>query len=365
MCDVLERAARIVNPRAVVWRGSDVATDRQWATILGTPMGHPDFITRHLGELERSPRGAGPVSPDARFAEWVAGDAARANYQIRCVSLVDRPNLHTIMTSKSGIVCATSCGWIQSTARELRVLDFAPLIGMSRIAQRKQTDLVGVLGKLGGLSGDDLPATPGSCWSVGGCVGGVSRHASLGAAAGAMGVAPLLWHALAAGARPESQPEEFEIRSQGGGQHEAASRVDRVFRDVDLFSRLDDSPIAMQRSQGGPGAGLAVICPTCRITKMELQLFRVLLLRLLQLPLPMIVRNCFLLFDLRGHHRAACALAGVLGKLGFSLESICKEAGTVAINKMVRDLDLVEFALVDGRRLEVVVDRLPLFGNSQ
>ena len=169
---------------------------------------------------------------------------------------------------------------------------------------------------------------------------------------GAMGFAPPSWHALAAGARPEPQPEEFEIRSQGGWQHEAASRVDRVFRDVDLFSRLDDPAIAMLRSQGGPGVGLAMsTCPTCRITRMEPQLFSVLLLRRLQLPLPMTVRNCRcgLPLDLRGHHRAACVRGGVLGKRGYSLESvtarICREAGgTVATNVMVHDLDLAEFA---------------------
>ena len=45
---------------------------------------------------------------------------------------------------------------------------------------------------------------------------------------------------------------------------------------------------------------------------------------------------------------------------------ICREAGgTVATNVMVRDLDLAEFAGADGRRLEVVVDGLPLFGGSQ
>ena len=45
---------------------------------------------------------------------------------------------------------------------------------------------------------------------------------------------------------------------------------------------------------------------------------------------------------------------------------VCREAGgTAATNVMIRDLDLAEFAGVDGRRLEVVVDRLPLFGESQ
>ena len=186
---------------------------------------------------------------------------------------------------------------------------------------------------------------------------------------GVMGFEPPSWHALAAGARPEPQPEEFEIRSQGGWQHEAASRIERRFRDVDLFSRLDDPTITAITG----GAGLAVsTCPTCRITRIEPQLFRVLLLRRLQLPLPMTVNNCrcSLPLDLRGHHQAACARAGVLGKRGYTLETvtarICREAGgTVATNVMVRDLDLAVFAGADGRRLEVVVDGLPLFGGSQ
>ena len=38
---------------------------------------------------------------------------------------------------------------------------------------------------------------------------------------------------------------------------------------------------------------------------------------------------------------------------------------TVATNVMVRDLDQAAFAGADGRRLEVVVDGLPLFGGSQ
>ena len=49
---------------------------------------------------------------------------------------------------------------------------------------------------------------------------------------GVMGFEPPSWHALAVGVRPEPQPEEFEIRSQGGWQHEAASRIERRFRDV-------------------------------------------------------------------------------------------------------------------------------------
>ena len=50
-CDVLEQIARTVNPTARVWRGSGVSTEQQEMKILGTPLGHPDFVRRHLAEL--------------------------------------------------------------------------------------------------------------------------------------------------------------------------------------------------------------------------------------------------------------------------------------------------------------------------
>ena len=59
------------------------------------------------------------------------------------------------------------------------------------------------------------------------------------------------------------------------------------------------------------------------------------------------------------------------GQEGWALESIaariCREGGgRVTTNVLVRDLDLaLPGAVADGRRLEVVVDGLPLFGGAQ
>ena len=136
---------------------------------------------------------------------------------------------------------------------------------------------------------------------------------------------------------------------------------------------MSDPAKALVRSHGGPGAGLALLtCPTCRLTKLDPHLFRVVLLRRLQMPLPPTVRSCRCgrLLDSFGHHRAACARAGVLGKRGYALESvvarICREAGgRVATNVLVRELDLVGVPVADGRRLEVVVDGLPLHAGVQ
>ena len=152
-----------------------------------------------------------------------------------------------------------------------------------------------------------------------------------------------------------------------------ACSVEEEYRDENLFSRLDDAARAMMRSQGGIGSGMALsTCPLCRITRLEPFLFRVLLLRRLRLPLPLTGRNCRCgqPLDSSGHHRAACARAGVLGRRGFAVESvaarICREAGgRVTTNVMVRDMDLLRPEVHDTRRLEVVVDGLSLFGGVQ
>ena len=177
------------------------------------------------------------------------------------------------------------------------------------------------------------------------------------------------------GARPEPrEPEEFEPgTTRDGWQHEAASHVEESFRAESLFPRMCDSRNALLRSQGGPGAGLELsTCPVNRLTTFTSQLFWVVLLRRLHLPLPLTVRNCRcgLPLDSRGHHRAACARAGVLGGRGWAVENaaarICREAGgRVTTNVLVRDLDLAAPHVDDARRLEVVVDGLPLFGRAQ
>ena len=108
--------------------------------------------------------------------------------------------------------------------------------------------------------------------------------------------------------------------------------------------------------------------PTSPLLQFDPQLFRILLLRRLRLPLPLTrVCRCRQI-DLFGHHRAACS--GVLGRRGYAVESaaarVCREAGArVTTNVMLRDLDLFLPQRADGRRLEVVADGLPLFDGAQ
>ena len=130
---------------------------------------------------------------------------------------------------------------------------------------------------------------------------------------------------------------------------------------------------ALVRSQSGTGSGVALtVTPSNIFTRVEPQLFRVLLLRRLRIPLPFSRRvcRCGLLLDSFGHHRADCSRAGVLERRGFALESaaarMCREAGgRVTTNMFIRDLDVAVPNALGGPRLEVVADGLPLFGGAQ
>ena len=191
---------------------------------------------------------------------------------------------------------------------------------------------------------------------------------------GVMGFEPPSWSALVAGARPPPPPLDDPGGWRTGWQHEAASRVERHFRDTSLMPRLNDTEKALLRSQSGPMSGAALsTAPTCFHTRIESHLFRLLLLRRLRLPLPPCVPvcRCGRPLDSFGHHRAACPRAGLLARRGFAVEmaaaKVCREAGArVTTNVLVRDLDLgVPHPALDGRRLEVVAEGLPLFGGVQ
>ena len=118
---------------------------------------------------------------------------------------------------------------------------------------------------------------------------------------------------------------------------------------------------------------IATVFKAHRVARFDPQPFRVLLSRRLRLPMPLSSRSCRCgrLLDSLGHHRAGCAEAGVLGRRGFALEcsaaQLCREAGgRVSTNVMMRDLDIPgPHAAMDGRRLEVIADGLPLFDGAQ
>ena len=84
-CDVLEQIAQRSDPHARVWRGSALPLDKQGVKVLGTPLGHPQFVEAYLCKktaaqevlLERI-----PAVPDLQ-SSWsllLHCASARANY---------------------------------------------------------------------------------------------------------------------------------------------------------------------------------------------------------------------------------------------------------------------------------------------
>ena len=167
--------------------------------------------------------------------------------------------------------------------------------------------------------------------------------------------------------------DDVEPGTRPGWQQESSLLLEERFVSDSLWPRLTPQRKALFRSQGGPMASVPYTCfPIAPHSRFDPQPFRVLLLRRLWLPLPPTARNCRcgLPLDSCGHHRAACAAAGVLGRRGFAVESaaarICREAGArVSLDVRVQDMDLARPDALDNRRLEIVADGLPLFQGAQ
>ena len=282
-------------------------------------------------------------------------------WQCFCRLLDISPDQHHVTRTMTTLPVALGGLGLRSARRTSRAAYWASWADCLQMIQERQPELAAQV-ELSLEEGVDTPAL----------------HAAASCAIeliGVMGFAPPSWSNLALGARPPPrEAEDLEPGAQRRGwQHEASSRVERRHRSVILFPQLTEADKALTRSQSGTGAGVALTTtPSNLLTRIEPQLFRVLLLRRLRLPLPLSRRfcRCGRLLDSLGHHRAACSRVGVLGRRGFALESavakICREAsGKVATNLFVRDLDVNVPNLMDDRRFEVVADGLPLFAGAQ
>ena len=182
------------------------------------------------------------------------------------------------------------------------------------------------------------------------------------------------WEALANGLRLDAEDSVSEPGvPRHGWQCKAMRPVNERFLEGVVQPRLLGASRALLRSQSGPFASLPFTSfPSAPHARVDPQPFRVLLLRRLWLPLPLSSRSCRCgrPLDSSGHHRAACAVAGVLVSRGFALESaaarVGREAGgRVSANVRVQDMDLAVPNPLDNRRIEVVVDGLPLFHGAQ
>ena len=139
---------------------------------------------------------------------------------------------------------------------------------------------------------------------------------------------------------------------------------------------MSPSQRAMVRSQSGRGSGAHLsITPTCPELCIENEHMNVILLRRLRLPLPLTSRfcngrRCRRELDSLGDHRAACPKSGRLKRRSIPMENmiarICREGGArVRTNVLVRDLNIGNVDIEDGRRIEVIAEGLPLYNGRQ
>ena len=239
-------------------------------------------------------------------------------------------------------------------------------VGNGRIGppRRRAYQPSSILGELGGLIGHD----PQVADTITQGLNGEATAPTLRAAArarhdltGVQGFEPPSWEALADGVRPpfHDMDDGEPGVERHGWQHEAASRLEREFRERHLM------PIwpLTRELWCGPRAGHLQEWLSLQLRPVTCSAF--LLLRRLRLPLPLSACSCRCgrLLDSLGHHRASCSRAGVLGRRGFAVESagarICREAGGRVTTNVMRDLDLRPAQTRDR------ADGLPLFGGVQ
>ena len=134
------------------------------------------------------------------------------------------------------------------------------------------------------------------------------------------------WGDLARGARADSDPlvDRLPGTSRQGWQEKASDAVENEFLVANVRPIVGPTEQALFRSQQGPMAALPFTCiPITTESRFQPQELQVLFLRRLWQPLPLssLTCRCGRPLDPRGHHRAACPLAWVLGRRGFSLEN--------------------------------------------
>ena len=374
-------AARLVDPDAVVWRGDwALPQTQQGLKVLGVPIGHLSFITAHMAAkfkeqallFERI-----PLIEDVQVG-WlllVFCAATRANYWLRTVP-PEHTSEYAEQHDQSVLRCLSSILQMDGLPPQTHEAASMPLT-------------MGGLG-VGGCSRIRHAAHWGS-WAD--CLEMVKdRHPQVaediirgmnlahghmavveesGARLREVGLDTPNWEALADGLRPGPQEQEREpCQVSHGWQKFASEAVQEHHRLNVVWPQLSPNERALVRSQSGPLSSVPFTAmPIHRVSKLDSEPFRVLLLRRLRLPLPFTVCTCRCgrPLDAFGHHRAACSTGGLLGRRGFAAESaiaqIFREGGArVSTNVMVRDLDITPPHGSDLRRLEVIAEGLTLFG---
>ena len=362
----LTRAARVVKPDAVVWRGDPLLpVHQQGLKVLGIPIGQPSFVVDFLESKSRTadPFPEDPVDndPQAVYLLLLMCASTRANFWLRSVrrdqtqefAARHDDNVWSCSLQILGMRTTPSIAHVFSTlALSVGDLGLANAIRV-RVAAHSSSwaDSLRMIKQRHPLIADFIVA---------------------GLADGPVPCFQAVRECELSDSPPTREEDPEPNQPKFGWQQKATRMLEKNFIDEVVWPGLDNASRALFRSHHGPLAfAVFTAFPTSRV-RVDAQPFRLLLCRRLHLPLPLSMRTCRCgrQLDMFGHHRAACAMAGVLGRRGHPLEcaaaQVCKEAGArVSTNVRVRDLDLADLNVVDGRRLEVVADGLSLWHGAQ
>ena len=370
---------------ADVWVGNPaLPPEQRGLTVLGTPLGTPEYQRHHLSQTRASHQALLDEIPslDDLQASWLLllyCASPRCNYLLRMLpptttrqyaqdhdlavlscltTLLDAANMPATAVALAhlplhlGGLGLTSATITAAPAYWASWADTLPIL--YRQAPQQATTLLQQLEAA-------TPATP-SIQALTQAMDQLQRH----------GFEPPSWADLAQGSAPPTQPDPEQRLLGRGWQRPAAWASHQAFR-AELTASLNPASQAMLQSQSGPYASRTFTTINFGLdTTYPSHLFRVLLFRRLRLPLPLSARicRCRRILDPLGDHRAACAQAGVLRGRGIPLERaaarVCREAGArVTTNTRLSDLNLDHINRHDDRRIEVIANGLPLWGGAQ
>ena len=184
ICDVLERIARANDPRARVWRGSDVPTEQQGIKVLGVPLGHYDFVRQHLSNVHEEHQRLLTVACRCAVCLVLYGALRASSGQLldQEQSNPKQLSLQT-MTEVCGGVWARFWGLTSSSAMQgcgmLRHFPWCWAVWGSEALHAQASQFSGPVG-MGGCNPEGGRAPPRSCFSVGPSLGRQPRPSQFG-----------------------------------------------------------------------------------------------------------------------------------------------------------------------------------------
>ena len=323
----MARAARVVKPDAVVWRGDPLLpTSQQGVKVLGIPIGHTKHVREFLERKTRQQEVLFQRIPSVNDTQAVLllltmCGTTWANFWLRAV----RPEDATTLTSlAAGAIRVRAAAHWASWADSLRMIKQRhPLTARLMARQLEAHEPVGcflsVLQCQRQLTDAGLVIPP--------------------------------WEELA-NTPPERVEEPEPSQPKMGWQQRASRKLEDRFINDTVWPALTDSARALVRSQHGP---LSLFCRRPRRQDWTLNLSAFSCAGDFTCPFPCPCAPADVAANMISLATIVLRVLWVLGKRGCPLEcaaaQVCREGGArVSANVPVRDLDLVAHNNLDGRR---------------